>query len=71
MLVLEAAYEATLLVALLNRQRTGCNKVYLTMLGGGAFGNTENWIYDSMRRALEKYQNFGLDICIVSYSRPN
>ena len=70
-LVLEAAYEATILAAVINRERTGCNRLYLTMLGGGAFGNTEKWIYDSMRRALEKYRNFGLDICIVSYGKSN
>ena len=70
-LVLEAAYEATILAAIINREQTGCNKLYLTMLGGGAFGNTEKWIYDSMRRALEKYRNFGLDICIVSYGKSN
>jgi hypothetical protein len=70
-LILEAAYEATILAAIINRERTGCNKLYLTMLGGGAFGNTEKWIYDSMRRALEKYRNFGLDVCIVSYGDSN
>lgn len=70
-LVLEAAYEATILAAIVNREHTGCNKLYLTALGGGAFGNTEKWIFDSMQRALETYSNFGLDICIVSYSRSN
>ena len=70
-LVLEAAYEATILAAVINRERTGCSRLYLTMLGGGAFGNTEKWIYDSMRRALEKYRNCGLDICIVSYGKSN
>ena len=57
--------------AVINREQTGCNKLYLTMLGGGAFGNTEKWIYDSMRRALEKYRGDGLDICIVSYGKSN
>ena len=70
-LILEAACEATILAAIINREQTGSNKLYLTMLGGGAFGNTEKWIYDSMRRALEKYRNFELDICIVSYGRSN
>ena len=41
------------------------------LIGGGAFGNAEKWIFDSMQSALEKYSNFGLDICIVSYSRSN
>ena len=70
-LVLEAAYEATILGAIINREHTGCNKLCLTALGGGAFGNAEKWIFDSMQRALEKYSNFGLDICIVSYSKSN
>ena len=70
-LVLEGAYEATILAAIINHEHTGCNKLYLTALGGGAFGNAEKWIFDSMQRALEKYSNFGLDICIVSYSTSN
>lgn len=40
-LVLEAAYEATLLAGVLNRSRHGDARVYLTRLGGGAFGNEE------------------------------
>ena len=70
-LVLEAAYEATILAAIINLEHTGCNKLCLTALGGGAFGNAEKWIFDAMQRALEKYSNFGLDVCIVSYSRSN
>ena len=38
-LVLEAAYEATLLAGVLNQASTGNPTVYLTRLGGGAFGN--------------------------------
>ena len=39
-LVLQAAYEATMLAAVLNAQRGASNVVLLTQLGGGAFGNT-------------------------------
>ena len=38
-LILEAAYEATFAAALLNASKTGNKSLYLTLLGGGAFGN--------------------------------
>ncbi len=44
-LVLEAAYEATLCAAQLNAARTGNRTVFLTLLGGGAFGNQSEWIF--------------------------
>ncbi len=37
--VLEAAYEARLLAGILNERRGMSNRVLLTRLGGGAFGN--------------------------------
>jgi len=52
-LILQAAYEATMWAAVLNAQRGASNVVLLTSLGGGAFGNDENWIYDAMWRALQ------------------
>lgn len=69
-LVLETAYEATLCAALLNGSSTKNNHVYLTLLGGGAFGNDMSWIIDAIRRALEMCKNWGLDVTIVSYGRP-
>jgi hypothetical protein len=69
-LVLEAAYEATLLAARLNLARTGCPKVFLTQLGGGAFGNDDEWIAGAMSRALEQSRGSGLDVRLVSYGRP-
>jgi hypothetical protein len=62
-LVLEASYEATLLVA----QARNIDKVYLTLLGGGVFGNDTDWIEDSILRALSKVS--GLDVGIVSYGQ--
>jgi hypothetical protein len=39
--VLQAAYEATMWAAILNAQRGASNVVFLTFLGGGAFGNED------------------------------
>jgi hypothetical protein len=41
--------------------------VYLTLLGGGVFGNHPGWIVDAISRALEKVR--GLKTLIVSYKR--
>ena len=67
-LVLEASYEATLHAALINYKQTGNNKVFLTFLGGGAFGNEEDWIFDSIKYALQLFSKAPLDIYFVSYS---
>lgn len=69
-LVLEAAYEATMLAAVLNKQRGVSNVVLLTLLGGGAFGNEEDWIMAAIRRALKMMSGFELDVRLVSYSEP-
>ncbi len=66
-LVLEASYEATLGAAILNSRRTGNERVFLTLLGGGAFGNKTKWITASIRRALTLYADRGLEVSIVSY----
>ena len=63
-LALEAAYEATMLAAL---EAEG--PLFLTLLGGGAFGNPTVWILDAMARALELHAGHDLDVRIVSYGR--
>lgn len=68
-LILDAAYEATLAAAVQNAQATGNNSVYLTLLGGGAFGNPDEWIIDAIRKALLAYQDSGLQVMIVSDSQ--
>jgi hypothetical protein len=68
-LVLDASYEACLAAALLNQAATGSNKVYLTLLGGGAFGNRMEWITDALLRAMRIYRYSGLDVSVVSYGR--
>lgn len=70
-LVLEAAYEATMWAAVLNAQRGASNVVFLTLLGGGAFGNRANWIHAAIRRALELITAYELDIRLVSYGTPS
>lgn len=65
-LVLEAAYEATLLAAGEQVTRGGSRTVLLTRLGGGAFGNKGDWIDAALDRALGIVQYAGLDIRIVS-----
>jgi hypothetical protein len=68
-LVLEGAYEATLLGAILNRQHHGNSTVFLTQLGGGAFGNDTAWIHDAIRRATASLKDAGLNIQLVTYGR--
>lgn len=70
-LVLEAMYEATLCAAVINRERTGCNRVFLTLLGADAVGNDIVWITESMRKALHKYRSVPLQVFIVSYRSSN
>ena len=69
--VLEAAYEATLWAAALNTHRTAVNVVYLTRVGGGAFGNETAWIDGAIRRALTMVAGVGLDVRLVSYGQPD
>ena len=69
-LVLEAAYEATMWAAVLNARRGASNIVLLTFLGGGAFGNDDEWILGAMRRALILGSSFHIDARIVSYGAP-
>ena len=67
-LILEAAYESTLLAAVENARRIPGAPVYLTQLGGGAFGNRTAWIVAAMERAFHRLADSGLDVRIVHYS---
>jgi hypothetical protein len=68
-LILQAAYEATLAAAVINAAKTGNNQVYLTLLGGGAFGNAMDWIINAITKTFDIYKNSGLQVNIVSYGR--
>ncbi|MDP2406279.1 MAG: hypothetical protein U1D36_17925 [Hydrogenophaga sp.] len=70
-LVLEAAYEATLLAAAENSRSGGSNVVLLTRLGGGVFGNEDEWIDSAMRRALQTMRYLDLDVKLVSHGQPS
>jgi hypothetical protein len=70
-LILDAAYEATMRAAVLSLHRGGSNVIYLTLLGGGAFGNPADWILAAIRRALALVRDAGLDVRLVSYRQPS
>ena len=70
-LVLEAAYEATLLEAVVNAGRGQSNIVLLTFLGGGAFGNEDEWIRAAIEYALKRVSRYSLDVLVVSYRQPS
>lgn len=71
LLVLEAAYEATMWASVQNAQRSASNVVLLTSLGGGAFGNDERWIIAAMRRAFQILMDVDLQVRIVCYGAPS
>jgi hypothetical protein len=68
-LILEAAYEATMLAAVEQAVAGGSNTVLLTRLGGGAFGNADDWIDDAIMRSVAIVKHAGLDVRLVSYGR--
>jgi hypothetical protein len=70
-LILEASYEATICTAILNATQYGSNRLFLTLLGGGAFGNDTDWILDALQRTLNLYRHVDLDVAIVSYGASN
>lgn len=69
--VLEATYEATFYAALQNFKRTGNNRLFLTLVGGGVFGNKSEWIFDAIGLALSRFAKVPLDVKIVSYGASN
>mmetsp|Transcript_37228 Transcript_37228/g.63943 ORF Transcript_37228/g.63943 Transcript_37228/m.63943 type:complete len:337 (-) Transcript_37228:175-1185(-) len=67
--VLRGAYEATLAVGALKAREGGGRRVrvFLTALGGGAFGNRTEWIRDAVLSALEAFHDAPLDVYLVHY----
>merc|ERR1712242_638040 len=61
--------EATLWAALGNAVRHcgkgGSRRVFLTRLGGSAFGNSDEWITQAMQDALARFANCGLEVYVV------
>jgi hypothetical protein len=70
-MILEATYEATFWAAINNMNKGRTNKVFLTLVGGGVFGNPDSWLYDAIILNLKKFKNSGLDLIFVSYGSSN
>ena len=51
--------------------RRPSNKVFLTLVGGGVFGNPGRWVFAAIERALTLYRDHPLDVSIVSYGQSN
>ena len=67
-LVLEAAYEGTLLAAAIEKAKgTGTGRVWLTFIGGGVFGNRHSWIKSAIETALGRTKNLGLEVKICHF----
>mmetsp|Transcript_43796 Transcript_43796/g.139514 ORF Transcript_43796/g.139514 Transcript_43796/m.139514 type:complete len:420 (-) Transcript_43796:282-1541(-) len=85
-LLLEATYEAALWAAVRNARVAaasaasagvpappGSRRVMLTSVGGGVFGNRQEWIMDAMNRALGVLaaeappEGWGLEVCIAHF----
>ncbi|CAK9079536.1 Hypothetical protein SCF082_LOCUS37947 [Durusdinium trenchii] len=68
-LVLQGTFEATLAIAaILSAERQARVKVYLSAVGGGAFGNRTLWIVDAIERALRTHADAPLDVMLVHFS---
>lgn len=62
--LLDAAYAGTLLVAATNKKK----KVFLTLIGGGVFGNDISWISSAIAKNKEFIKDSGLDITLIIYN---
>ena len=49
-----------------NAAQTGYHAVFLTMLGGGVFGNDSAWMIDAIERASTLLSNVPLDVAVVA-----
>lgn len=63
-LILDAAYEGTIKAAALHGKR----KVFLTLIGGGVFGNDWDWIAESIVKNEDFIKKSGLDVTLFVYN---
>lgn len=70
-LILDATYELAFRIAAENPTRTGCPKLYLALVGGGVFGNKQEWILSAIKRSLRMFSSVGLDVQIVRCKQSN
>ena len=67
-LILKGAYYGTLsAAAILSKKQNKTIKVYLTCLGGGAFGNETIWIENAIKYAINQHLYYPLHIYLVHY----
>ena len=66
-MVLDATYEASFWAAIQQMNNGQNNKLFLTLVGGGVFGNPDSWLYDAIINNLKKFENSGLNVIFVSY----
>lgn len=52
-------------------RRAKSPKLFLTLVGGGVFGNETCWILDAINISLEKFREVPLEVKVVSYGRLN
>ena len=61
---------ATVRNAVRHRGEAGSRRCFFTLLGGGVFGNSVEWIVHAIERACLSLRHFALDVVIVSYGDP-
>lgn len=70
-LILDATYELAFYIALQNLVKNNNRKLFLTLVGGGVFGNKLTWILSAIARCLKLFSRSGLEVAIVSYGASN
>ncbi len=70
-LILDATYEATFLVAVQNALQNGNFTLFLTLVGGGVFGNRKTWIAAAIKKNMQKFARVPLQVRLVSYGQSN
>jgi hypothetical protein len=63
-IILKAAYEGTLRATYI----MGKKRVFLTLIGGGVFGNNQEWIADALLHMKDFIVASGLDVTLVWYN---
>ncbi len=67
-IVMRGAYDACLCVAgILAQQRRARVSLYLTCLGGGAFGNPMSWIAEALHASLTAHADLPVDVYLVHF----
>jgi hypothetical protein len=70
-LVLGAAYLATLAATARAVAAGARPRLFLTRLGGGAFGNPASWITAAIQSALQRWRAAPLEVLLVSHRTPD